>query len=45
MNKKAEEAAMNDGGVVEVEKSSRIPITPQGAIAPDVPPDVSAPQS
>jgi len=43
MNKKAEEAAMNDGGVVEVEKSSPIQVTPQGVIAPPEPPDVDAP--
>jgi chemotaxis protein MotB len=45
MNKKAEGAAMNDGGVVEVEKSSEIQVTPQGVIAPAVPPDVSTPHS
>ena len=45
MNKKAEEAAMNDGGIVEVEESSEIQITPQGVIAPAAPPDVSAPHS
>ncbi|MCC7549284.1 MAG: flagellar motor protein MotB [Burkholderiales bacterium] len=43
MNKKAEEAAMNDGGVVEAEKPAAIQVTPQGIIAPAEPPDVDAP--
>jgi len=45
MNKKAEEAAMNDGGVVEVEKPAEIQIGPQGVIAPPEPPDVGIPNS
>ncbi len=43
MNKKAEEAAMNDGGVVEAEKPAHSRVAPQDVIAPPEPPDVDAP--
>ncbi len=44
MNKKAEEAAMNDGGVVEAETAAQIQVTPQGVLAPSEPVDVGAPR-
>ncbi len=45
MNKQAEEAAMNDGGVIEVVKSTELQVTPQGVSAPPEPPDVDASRS
>ncbi len=42
MNKKAEEAAMNDGGVVEAETAAQIQVTPQGMLAPPEPADDGA---
>ena len=44
MNKKAEEAAMNDGGVVEAETAAQIQVTPQGVLAPSEPADVASPR-
>ncbi len=44
MNKKAEEAAMNDGGVVEAQTAAQIQVTPQGVLAPSEPVDVGAPR-